>query len=97
MIHFTQYMRPNGRKQATTIDRPEEVEAVARKVVEAGGRFEIEMLNNGTISMEVVADDPDDPGELRSLAHELCSNGPDVPVSVDKLVADAAKTLGLVD
>lgn len=93
MIHFTQYMRPDGRKQDTTIERPEVVEALARKIVEAGGRFEIEVLRTGAISLEVVADDPDD--DLRSVAHELCSNGPEVLVAVDKLVEEAARVLGV--
>ena len=87
MIHFTQFVRPNGRQQITGIDRPPDVEAQAAKIIAAGGRFEIEVLTTGEISLEAVIDEDDD---IRSLAIEICENGPEVPLAVDRLVAAAA-------
>jgi hypothetical protein len=80
-------MLPNGRKKAVEIVRPAEVEAKARKVIEAGGRFEIEVLLTGEINMEVLR--VDDSGEDECLAIEICPNGPDVPVVVDRLIETA--------
>jgi hypothetical protein len=43
-IPFTQYLRLNGRKRPVEIDRPEEIEAIARRFIESGGRYECEEL-----------------------------------------------------
>ena len=90
MIRFTQYLLPNGRKRETSIYRPVEIEALAAEVAAAGGRFEIEVLRTGQVSMEVVTGDSDEP---RSLAHEICDNGPPLLAAVDRLVITAHHNL----
>jgi hypothetical protein len=90
-IPFTQYLLPNGQKRQEWIDRPADIEEKARAVIAAGGRFEAEVLRTGQVSLEVIRDAAD--GETESVAHEICANGPDVPIAVDKLVNDAHRTL----
>jgi hypothetical protein len=87
-IPFTQYLRPDGREIATSIDRPAEVEQLAQVVIRSGARFESEVLANGTISLECVGPEDDD-GDRDSLAIELSENGPTVLDAVDRLVRAA--------
>ena len=87
-IPFTQFLMPDGREKPVTIDRPSGVEAKARALIEAGFRFEIEMLQTGEISMEIC----DSEGET-VLGAEVCGNGPQVPVAIDKMIEDATKQL----
>jgi len=86
MIKFTQYLRPNGIKQAVEIKRPKAVEEMADKIIEAGGEFEVEVLSTGTISLEVVREKD---GDMETLSAEICDNGPAVLIAVDKLVKAA--------
>lgn len=81
MIPFTQYLLPDGRKKSVSIERPDEIETRARRLIDAGYRFECEVLTTGDISLTVV--DPYDEGDI---AIEVVSNGPEVPVAVDRLV-----------
>jgi hypothetical protein len=87
-IAFTQYLMPDGRTKSVKIDRPENIGLKAQKLVEAGCYFEIEMLRTGEISMSVEREpvDDDDDGVL---AMEVCANGPDVPICVDKMITTA--------
>lgn len=85
-IPFTQYLSPEGRQVPQWIDRPADVEAKAAAVIAAGGRFEVEKLRTGVVSMEVVRDGD---VETESVAMQLCANGPDVLAAVDKLVDEA--------
>lgn len=97
-IPFTQYFRPDGRKQQITIDRPVEIEELARRLIVCGYRFEIEVLTTGEVSMEVVRDIPD-PDCNDRLALEICYNGPStpgrpgVPDTVDEMITRAAEAL----
>lgn len=99
-IPFTQYLMPDGRKASVRIDRPAEIEAKAQQIIGQGYRFEIEMLQTGDVSMEIVKDVAD-PDIDDSLAGEVCHNGPTegarlgVPESVDKMINDACKLLKL--
>lgn len=79
-IGFTQYMRPNGRPVAVSIDRPEEISAKAAGIVALGFSFECEELMDGTVSLTISHEDRGD------VAIELVPNGPDVPAAVDRLV-----------
>lgn len=89
-IVFTQYLRPDGRRLQTEITRSEEVETLAFCLAALGVRFESEVLaRTGEVSLEAIRDDPNDPGELESLAAEICPNGPAVGDAVDKLIRDA--------
>ena len=91
-IPFTQYLLPDGRKKPVTINRSEEIGLKAQRLIDVGCRLEIEMLRTGEISMSVEHDpvDDDDDGVL---SMEVCANGPDVPVRVDKLIKDATRNL----
>jgi hypothetical protein len=79
-IHFTQFLRPDGRRKTVTIERPPEVEANAKRIADAGLRFECEVLTTNEVSLTIADDDED-------LAFEVVPNGPDVPNAVDRLLA----------
>lgn len=87
-IYFTQYLRPNGRKQIVSIDRPDTVAAKADNILGHGFRFECEELTTGDVSLTIS-------DEWGDYAFELCPNGPSVPTSVDKLILefDVARAL----
>lgn len=80
---FTQFLRPDGRQKTVEIERPAEIETLAKKVLAKGLRFEIEELQTGDVSMTVSDGDED-------LFIRICPNGPDVPLNVDLLVREAA-------
>lgn len=82
-IQFTQYLRPDGRKVAVWIDRPQDIAEKAEKVIAAGYRFECEELTTGDVSLTVANDDDGD------LEIEVVENGPSVPAAVDRLVERA--------
>ena len=84
MIPFTQFKLPDGHQVEVSIERPQPVEQAAKALIEAGCRFEIEVLMTGEINMEVQNGD-------RLLAGELCANGPTVPEAVDRMVTNAFK------
>lgn len=84
-IPFTQYLRPDGRRVSVTVDRSPEVEAKARVVIDAGLRFECEVLSDRrTVSLTVA-----DPVAEKDVAIEVVPNGPEVPEAVDRLVESA--------
>jgi len=85
-IPFTQYMRPLGAPKPVTIERPNDIEALAYKVIEKGGKFEIEVLTTGDISMSCAYEEED-------VEIIICNNGPEVPEAVDKLVKNSSKIL----
>lgn len=82
-MKFTQFLRPDGRKRTIEIERSKDVEILAERILAKGLKFEIEELNDGTISMTVSNEDED-------LFIRLCKNGPDVGHNVDQLVREAA-------
>jgi len=91
MIPFTQFLMPDGRKRGGGFDRSPEIEAIAMKLIDAGARFEIEMLGDGEsvhMSCEITRK-----GEDEVLANAICINGPALPEAVDKLVRDAEKVM----
>lgn len=88
MIPFTQYMRPHGRREPVEIAMPEELERLARALLNVGAIFEVEVLQTSHVSLECICGRDEDRDPI-VLAHELCANGPAVPVAVDKLVRDA--------
>lgn len=95
-IPFTQFLRPNGRRTSVSIDRGEQVESMAARLVASGCRFEIEELRDGTVSIEALADNSEDPESPHCLAIELVRNGPAVPETVDKVIAAALKSAQLL-
>lgn len=90
-VPFTQFLRPDGRQQSVTIDRPTEVVEAAQQLIARGCRFEIELLRTGEVSMECCRTVD---GETQTLAMEIVANGPPVCDAVDRLVRDAAVALG---
>jgi hypothetical protein len=92
-IVFTQYLRPDGRKTKTEIDRPSDIEALAERIRECGGCFESEHLDTGgvghvSLTVAYLGDD---------IGIQICRNGPGVPAAVDQLVKDVAGKLHLTD
>ncbi len=90
-ITFTQFFMPDGRQAPVIIDRPDDVGEKAKQLIDSGCRLEIEMLQTGQISMTVEQDKSD--GEIDLLAQEICSNGPAVPIAIDKLIIAALKDI----
>lgn len=84
MIPFTQFVLPKGQRKQTTIERPPHIETMAFELIEAGFRFESEILRTGEIHM--VCNHPNDEGDIATV---LCDNGPDVLGQVDELVTNA--------
>ncbi len=83
-IYFTQYLRPDGRREQIHIDRPEEVWKKSCAIVEAGLRLEAEVLpTDGAVRLTVS-------GKNRDVAIELVFNQtPEkVVAAVDKLITE---------
>lgn len=87
-IPFTEYVRPNGATRRELIQRSPEIEQLAKFVLAAGGRFEIEVLGTGRILLEVVCEMTVD-GENESWAHVICAHEAQVPEAVDRVVREA--------
>lgn len=83
MIRFTQYLRPDGRKIPVDIDMPPPIEHLALQFIKAGGRYEVEELPAGIVSLTAVHQVC---GQDDDIAIELCPNGPAIPLAVEKLV-----------
>lgn len=87
-IPFTQHLMPDGRQLPQWIDRPGDIEARAKALIERGCSFHVELLSDWlTVSLTVQHADSDE-GDI---AIELVPNGPGVPEAVDDLVAQAEK------
>lgn len=78
-IYFTQYLRPDGRKQAVRIERPDHIAKSADFIRSNGFKFECEELANGICSFTIS-------DEFEDYAIQTCPNGPDVPATVDELI-----------
>lgn len=87
-IPFTQYLRPDGRRTAVTIDRPAEISDLAEQIIKAGFRFECEHLSTGHVSFTIAGEDDD--ADI-----EVVTNGPDVPVAIDRMVKRFAAKLSV--
>lgn len=81
-IPFTQFKMPHGHEVCVTIDRSRAIEGKALTLMEAGYRFEIEMLMTGDVNMECIRGED-------CIAGELCTNGPAVPEAVDRMIERA--------
>jgi len=87
-IPFTQYLRPNGKKRRVEIDRSPEIEAIAQRFIDSGGRYECEELTTGHASFTAVKFVD---GEYQDVCIQLVMNGPGVPAAVDRLVLRSEK------
>jgi hypothetical protein len=89
---MVQFLRPDGRSRLVLISRPPEIEGMAGELIRGGYRFEVEVLRDLTVSLEVVGPETDT-GEPISLAHEIAPNNDWIPAAVDRLVRDAHEAL----
>jgi hypothetical protein len=80
-IPFTQFLRPHGRQMATWIERPEPVALKATHILQAGFRFECEVLTTGLISLTISDAEAD-------YACEVVTNTEEVPAAVDRLILE---------
>jgi hypothetical protein len=85
-VPFTQYLMPDGRQRATSIDMPDDVGMLANELIEKGCRLDIEVLSTGLISMTCEKDD-------RVLSIEVCPNDENVPKGVEKIIKEANRKL----
>jgi len=82
---FTQFLRPNGRRQTISVMRPQPVEDMAQELRENGYKFEVEELMTGEIHMDVshIADD-------YPLTNRICDNVEGkVNDAVDSMITEA--------
>jgi hypothetical protein len=83
-IPFTQYLRPNGRQIPVEIALDYDTELKARAILDAGFKFEIEMLSTGQVSATIA-----DPVNDEDVSHaKIVPNGPAVPQAVKDMIMD---------
>jgi acyl-CoA thioesterase FadM len=90
-IQFTQYLMPDGRQREVFFESKKEHDDKVTALTEAGVSFEVEMLSTGEVSLTVEYEDLDE--ENITLAHEICSNGPEVTAAVETLIKEAYTSL----
>lgn len=81
-VIFTQYLRPNGRRQSVWLTVPPESKMKANVLVAAGYAFECEELRTGMVHLDCC-------NAERQLALKLIPNGPEVPQAVISLIDSA--------
>lgn len=79
MIAFTQFLLPNGQRRTVYVERSKEVEALAKKIAEAGYVFECEVLTTGHVHLTIS-------NEINDWASEVVSNDAAVPEAVDRMI-----------
>lgn len=86
-IPFTEYVLPNGRKRALTFQtESREVFDASRKIIDAGLRFEVERLRNGSVSATIT-------GQNADVAFALIHDDKDVQSRVERMIMDGADNL----
>lgn len=92
-IPFTQLYMPDGRQGTVFISLPPEPTLMARALMDAECRFEIELLSDYiTVSAEVVRPTKDDPEVIAGM---LCPNGPQIPIQIEAMIREAFEKLKL--
>lgn len=86
-IPFTEYRLPRGTRHHQEIERPDDVEVLAHRLILEGFEFTVELLNTGIVSMTCERDTPD--GETEVIGHVLAPNNPLLEMKVDELVKGA--------
>lgn len=84
LVHFTQYLLPDGRKRDVAIEVTPELHALAQIVTANGIRFECEILTTGQVS--ITAADP----ERGDISVRVVPNGPAVVDAVNEVIREAA-------
>lgn len=95
-IPFTQFVPPNGRRVACTIDRPEPIALKAKDLLALGYRFETELLSVGVVSMTVEYPEGHELAGEEAFVHRLVPNGPTVPDEVDAMILEAHERVSTV-
>lgn len=81
-VDVLQYMRPDGRIVMMKTDISDAFEAPYSVIKMRGWRLAAEYLTDGNVSLTVEDDEQD-------FAHEIVSNGPDVPRAIERCLAHA--------
>lgn len=81
-IPFTQYLMPNGEPKDVSIVSTPNVLEKAQLIIDAGFCFECEMLADYTTISFSVSD------ELADYSTYVCENGPQVPLTVDRMILE---------
>jgi len=92
-IPFTQFLRPDGRRRFVEIELEDFVEHAAHEIIEKGGRFTVEELVDGTVSLACEFKVPSEDDEERDITIEVCPNGPAVPEAAKKMILRAREFL----
>lgn len=88
-IPFTQFHLPNGRRtEELFLCENKETAELAKKIIDAGGRFEAEVLRTGHVSLTVTYDVDVEDGR-QDIAIKVVENGPSVATAIDELAKDA--------
>ena len=85
-------MLPNGRREPRFIDRPVEIEIIASRFIDSGGKYECEVLTTGQVSLTAVKRLK---GEEQDVAIVVCENKPGlIGEKVDELVRQSEAFIG---
>jgi hypothetical protein len=79
---------PNGARGLQEIDRTRATEAMAHRFIAHDGRYLIEVLKDGTVSLIAIIDVD---GKAKDVARETCANGPALLKAVDRLVTKSVQ------
>lgn len=90
-IPFVQYMRPDGRAVPRSIEMNVDVCLLADLLMDAGYRFEAEVLSDGTVSLTIY-----DSAKEEDVDIELVRNPEEVKASVEKMIRRYAQKAGVV-
>jgi len=93
LIPFTQYLRPNGRKTDANIQVGQATGDMAKKLINAGAKFEVEELGTGLVSLECINTNVDEDDYMFCLSGQLVPNGPGMKEAVAELVLEAYKRM----
>ncbi len=81
-VTFTQFLRPDGRRQSITIDMPDDVGPLVAELTAAGWKLEIEVLREGSVHADVCNSE-------EQLAVVVVPNGPEVPGAIETMLREA--------
>ena len=80
-IEMTQFIAPNGERKTFLVERPEDIEAKAGEIIDAGYKFECEVLTTGQVSLTIA-----DPSEGEDVDIEVTVNDSSVNESLDRMI-----------
>lgn len=93
LIPFTQYLCPHGRKTEVSIEVDQATGDMAKELINAGARFEVEELRTGLVSLECINTNVDEDDYMFCLSSQLVPNGPGMKGAVAELVKDAHRCM----